>query len=650
MTFKDIAIKNFRANFRKYLSYFLCNSFAIMIFFIYTTLVFNQNLLNSLSSSPIKMYLIMMIVIVGLFAIFFVTYAHSSFNKSRSKEFGLYLTLGMTNKDIGRLIKIENSIIILLSLAAGLISGTIFSRLFFLIIVNLLNLEGVGFAHSYKSYLLTSLVFIFIFTLVILLGRRMAKKLELAKMLKGNKSNIKFKKYNPFVGISGIVLIVTSLVCFDMFLKKELLPGHTYLPLILIGVTILGLYLTIAHLGSTLIFFSKRFKDQYFNNIININEVQNKFSQYKKILFIMTLLTIIVIYFIGMTYSSYSITAKHARNEHPYHMMYVVRQNDNDIVEKKLYEIAANNNVNVREQKKLGYIEGRIYKETNGKKGWFGSVEVISAKGFNRLSSQKLSLKRGEAVTLLKLTEPERNQWFNDQVVRLQMGEKTYDFNFKKEMTNMLVNDSKRTSRFMVIINTDDYQKIKDAVRPNKIGVFNLINFRDWKEATTVSKQLFQFMEDRLKNYQPNNSKLVRYEVATRIEFFRALKEQYGIYLFLMSFVGLLFFISSGSVLYLKLFTDIERMKIKYKKLFRIGISGKEIKRIISKELSFVFFAPLILGSGLGLFFVMVSTTNFALQGELMLNTLIVVGVYTFLQYIFYLIARQKYLKEIRDL
>ena len=143
MTFKDIAIKNFKANFKKYFAYFLCSSFSIMIFFIYTTLIFNNSLLENLADSSMKIYMIMMTFIVALFAVFFLSYAHSSFIKSRNKEFGLYLTLGMTNKDISRLIKIENTIIIFISLITGLIAGTVFSKLFFLIVINLLNLQNI---------------------------------------------------------------------------------------------------------------------------------------------------------------------------------------------------------------------------------------------------------------------------------------------------------------------------------------------------------------------------------------------------------------------------------------------------------------------------------------------------------------------------
>jgi putative ABC transport system permease protein len=590
----------------------------------------------------------MMIFIIGVFAIFFVSYAHSSFNKSRSKEFGLYLTLGMTNKDISKLVRIENSILIFFSMITGLITGTVFSKLFFLIVVNLLNLKSIKFMLSYKSYLLTIFIFIFIFLIVIVMGKRMASKLVVAQLLKGNKKNVIYRSYNPLVGIIGIILTLFSLIAFDMFLKKQLLSDLRFLPLIFIGLSILGIYLSIAHLGSTLIFFSKKFRNKYFKNIINITEIQNKFSEYKKILFVMTLLTIIVIYFIGMSYSSYSLTAAFAKNENPYHLMYVVRQNDNNSLKNKFNKIIRNKNIEVKRKISLEYLEAKIYKNTAGKKGWFGWVEVISEKEFNSLSNHNLSLKKGEAVTLVKLSEPEKSQWFNDKELRLQIGDAIYDFKFKKEITKMLINNSKRTSRFMVIINTDEYQKIHNTVNSDRLGVFNLFDFKDWKDAEVVSTKLSQYMETNLTNYQQNNSSVVRYEVTTRIQLFRTLKEQYAIYLFLMSFVGLLFFISSGSILYLKLLTDIDDMKIKYKKLFRIGITSHEFKKIVTKDLSFIFFVPLILGSGLGLTFIMITTTNFALQQELVLNTLIVTGIYGALQIIFYQIARRKYLQKIR--
>ena len=47
MTFKEVVIKNFKGNMRKYLSYFICSSFSIMIFFMYSTLVFNEKLNKS---------------------------------------------------------------------------------------------------------------------------------------------------------------------------------------------------------------------------------------------------------------------------------------------------------------------------------------------------------------------------------------------------------------------------------------------------------------------------------------------------------------------------------------------------------------------------------------------------------------------------
>lgn len=46
MIFKDVVIKNFKGSMRKYIVYFLCNSFIVMIFFMYLILMFNDELVN----------------------------------------------------------------------------------------------------------------------------------------------------------------------------------------------------------------------------------------------------------------------------------------------------------------------------------------------------------------------------------------------------------------------------------------------------------------------------------------------------------------------------------------------------------------------------------------------------------------------------
>lgn len=71
------------------------------------------------------------ILVVSLFAVFFIIYTQTYFVKSRSKEFGLFITVGMSKWELNKLVLIENILIAILSLMMGLISGSIFTRLSF---------------------------------------------------------------------------------------------------------------------------------------------------------------------------------------------------------------------------------------------------------------------------------------------------------------------------------------------------------------------------------------------------------------------------------------------------------------------------------------------------------------------------------------
>lgn len=59
-------------------------------------------------------------------------------------------------------------------------------------------------------------------------------------------------------------------------------------------------------------------------------------------------------------------------------------------------------------------------------------------------------------------------------------------------------------------------------------------------------------------------------------------------------FVDILFYISSGAILHFKLMTEFESERVKYRKLYKIGITENEASGIISKELTVLFFMPYI--------------------------------------------------------
>ncbi|MCK4259455.1 MAG: hypothetical protein KAX49_10780 [Halanaerobiales bacterium] len=68
---------------------------------------------------------------------------------------------------------------------------------------------------------------------------------------------------------------------------------------------------------------------------------------------------------------------------------------------------------------------------------------------------------------------------------------------------------------------------------------------------------------------------------------------------------------------------------------------------MISKELKPIFFIPIILGSILGFLFIAVMTVNIPFYGKILLNSLVIIGIYFIFQTVFYLFTRKKCFDEI---
>ncbi|MDT2261117.1 hypothetical protein P7H06_18720 [Paenibacillus larvae] len=69
-----------------------------------------------------------------------------------------------------------------------------------------------------------------------------------------------------------------------------------------------------------------------------------------------------------------------------------------------------------------------------------------------------------------------------------------------------------------------------------------------------------------------------------------------GIMIFVGTFVGLVFLIATGSIIYFKQLSEANADKAKYNILRKVGVTLKEMKKGIGKQIAFIFVAPLIVG------------------------------------------------------
>jgi putative ABC transport system permease protein len=183
------------------------------------------------------------------------------------------------------------------------------------------------------------------------------------------------------------------------------------------------------------------------------------------------------------------------------------------------------------------------------------------------------------------------------------------------------------------IVKDNVYKKIKGI----KIyfGMLNAINFKDTLD---ICKSYYSNFEKDERNKLYNNLLKAYILESTKIA--------YGIILFSVIFIGLIFFVTTGSFLYNKCYMDVIEDKKKYKQLNKIGLTYSEIKKILNIEIGVLFLLPYIIA--VIHFSFAISSLKYAFDIKITSPALQVIGIMLIVQIIYFFIIRNSYLIEIR--
>ena len=121
--------------------------------------------------------------------------------------------------------------------------------------------------------------------------------------------------------------------------------------------------------------------------------------------------------------------------------------------------------------------------------------------------------------------------------------------------------------------------------------------------------------------------------------------------MFLAIFIGILFFITTGGMLYFRQINELESLKADTISLIRVGLEKYEINKIMTMELRVIFFYPFIIAllvsyMMLGLFIHTAVAANDTIF-SVILNSSLVFGFYFILQVVYYRITRMSLTKKI---
>ena len=210
MNFIQFALNNVKRNTKSYLGYFLSILISSTLLFSFRMFINHPDLDTSLFPNYIIAAMQVTEVIIYLFLSLFGFYSASVFLKSRNKDFGILYTIGISKKQVKKIIFLENIIINILASLFGIIVGLVFAKVVLIIISSLIGIEPLKFYISIKSIIIIILYFTLLSILTSYFTSFVVREDKVIKLLKGTQAPKPEPKSSPILAIFSVILLVAA--------------------------------------------------------------------------------------------------------------------------------------------------------------------------------------------------------------------------------------------------------------------------------------------------------------------------------------------------------------------------------------------------------------------------------------------------------
>lgn len=205
MLFK-ISLKNIRKSLKDYTVYFFTLILGVAIFYVFNA-IDSQSVMLDVRANVMDIIKLMNDILSGVSVFvscilgFLIIYASRFLIKRRNKEFGIYLTLGMSKRKISAILFFETLLIGIVSLVAGLVIGTILSQFMSVIVANMFDADMTKFKFifSMKACIKTLIYFAIMYVLVMIFNTFSISRCKLIDLLNAGKKTEKVTMKNPVI-------------------------------------------------------------------------------------------------------------------------------------------------------------------------------------------------------------------------------------------------------------------------------------------------------------------------------------------------------------------------------------------------------------------------------------------------------------------
>lgn len=558
MSFNHIVIQNILRDKWTYVSYFLSSMFSIIIFFLFSVIVFHPNLKSLDPNSTLGISLMLASMLVYLFSFIYITYSITAFLRKKTKTLGIFMITGASMKQIRKLVFRENLLIGILAILAAIVLGLVITPLFLMGAKVILKAETFGMYIPLQAISITIGLFLILFVVISTVVTRFINKEASIQLLKSD-TGIE-KSIKPHYGLLILSILMSATLAYLLKIEHSIVDTLSVLYYLLFFISILStIYLVITQ-GFRLFLKIYEKSPAYLQktNMLLASNLNAKMKSHANMLFLITILLSGVFLCTSILFSSYYNVKKASEENYPYSFQYIADPKADDNMVKDDLDYLEDTLSTVQAERY--FIEFKSNEDQR--------IGYMALSDYNLIQHQDNKLSKDEfiAVAGSRDVAPTTNN-ASDLYIKSFKLASTHEQN--------LLSTGFQQSYFIVpddIYKTIDYPVYKTYI----------YELEDWTAHTDLARAITSVLPS-----LPGE----RY-VTSKIDLYNTEMFVKSVMFFIGSMLSLIFLSAAMSILYFYLQTTLQQEKEKYIGIRKLGLSRNELATIITKELAILIFVP----------------------------------------------------------
>ena len=600
-----LAFKNASKSIRDYAVYFFTLVLAVCIFYMFNSIYAQKDIMvvtetTAESMKALRQILSYISVFVAVVLGFLIVYANNFFIRRRKKELGVYMTLGMSKRNISMILMLETSFMAGMALVTGLLLGIFGSQMMSVFTAKIFeaDLSAYRFVFAPDAAVKSVIYFGVIFLVVMLLNTITIGKYKLIDLLDGGRKNetirIKNMKTATKVFAASVLCLAAA---YALILNNGIVHVNLYFALSIILGTV-GTLLFFWSLSGILVKIMQRNKRLYFKqlNMFVVRQFSSKINTNFVSLSVVCIVLLLVIGIFSTGYSMQNILSTQLRAEIPYEYSVIdYNYGESDTILSRLpSEIKGSSLIADSYECVEGIMaEGKAHYQDYDVE----IPEALSAYGYGDTPLTFVSLsdyngmRKLQGMDEVDLSENNYRILYDNENVR-ELAEQFHDKNINITIDENVLSPVNEAEEFTM--SNSDMGQIIFVVADTWMKNMN-VDTMIWN-VQCVNEDAAKEFGTLLDNYQEKSKRECAFaHYVGKQQVYESSVTTKAIIAFLAIYLGIVFMIACAAILAIQQLSEATDNVERYNLLKKLGVERRELNRALFVQILSYFLLPLLL-------------------------------------------------------